>query len=211
MSKGTLFSSTILLCAVLLLPTPAASQGGVLRISCEGIESGGGGATAYQYTLVNTGPTPVTLAVFYLGTMDLNPANYTGWVAPPGFVPVGTVAPWSALPPTFSIMATTMTKTPHGQLPPTQASMTPGAVVWMGSAIMNPNTPLTFGYQNPHASWDVEWFTEHPSGANVTGGLLGVPIAGPIGTYTQGYVHAPTIEPTSVGSTTFGRIKGLYR
>jgi hypothetical protein len=211
MSKGTLGSLTILLCAVVLAHQPAWGQANVLAIACEGTESNGGGATTFQYALVNTGTSPVTLTLFYVGTMDLNPPNYTGWVAPPGFSPVGTVGPWIALPDSFSVMYTTQVKTPHGIVPPTQAVAAPGAVAWFGSAVMNPNVPLTFGFDNPHTSWDMEWFTEHPSGANVTGGLLGVPIAGPSGVFTQGYVHGPTIEPSALAPTTFGRIKALYR
>jgi hypothetical protein len=159
---------------------------------------------------MNTGPTPVTLSLFYLATMDLNPANYTGWVAPPGFAPVGTVAPWAALPDSFSVMYTTQIKTPHGVIPPPQSWAAPGAIAWFGSTILNPGVPVTFGFNNPYPSWDMEWFTEHPSGANVSGGSLAFPIAGPFGTFTQGYVHGPNNEPVAVNPTTFGRIKTLY-
>ena len=211
MSKRLLGSFTMLLCAVVFIHQPAWGQGGVLAISCEGTESAGGGTTSFQYSLMNTGTSPVTLTLFYVATMDLNPMNYAGWVAPPGFSPVATVGPWTALPDSFSVLATTQVKTPHGLMPPAQAFAAPGAIAWFGSYVMNPNVPVTFGFNNPHTSWDMEWFTEHPSGANVTGGLLGMPIAGPLGVFTRGYVHGPTTEPTTVSSMTFGRIKSLFR
>ena len=207
MAKRILGSLLVLCCAVTLLQQPAWAQTNPLWISCEGIESTGGGTSSYQYTLMNTGSTPVTLTRFYVGTMDLNPANYTAWVSPPGFVP-SVVAPG----PPFSVMFTDQTKTPHGAFMPNTPVAAPGVVVWQfGSLILNPTQQVTFGFNHPSASWDMEWFAEHPAPPNTSQGFVPPPIAGPIGVFTQGYVHGPSIEPVSVAPTTFGRIKTLYR
>ena len=211
MSNKAIGTLNVFFFAVVVAGQPAWGQSGIMSIACEGTESSGGGLTTYQYTLMNASPNPVTLTLFYVGTVDLTPLNYTNWVAPPGFTPTGTVGPWVALPDSFSVMYTTQVKTPHGVVPPTQSYAAPGAVAWFGSALMNPYQTVTFGFDNPHTSWDMEWFSEHPSGANVSGGMPGVPMAGPLGVFTKGYVHGPTTEPTAVESTTFGRLKALYR
>jgi hypothetical protein len=210
MLKNLLGLLLVLFLTVAGIPEPAVGQANILTISCEGRESGGGGFNKFQYSLMNPTATPVTLSLFYVGTMDLNPANYTNWVAPPGFT-VGVVAPWIALPGTLSVMYTTQTKTPHGAMPAGQSLAAPGAVVWFGSAVMNPGQPLTFGFDNPHTSWDMEWLAEHPGGGNVTVATLLQPIAGPLGVFTRGYVHAPTTIPTAFEDTSFGRVKSLYR
>lgn len=211
MLKSLLGLLLVLFLTVAGIPEPAVGQANILVISCEGTESGGGGFSKYQYTLMNPTATPVTLTLFYVGTMDLTPANYSNWVAPPGFTPVATVANWVTLGPNFSVMYTTQTKTPHGAMPTGQSLAAPGAVAWFGNAIMNPGQPLTFGFHNPHTSWDMEWLAEHPGGGNVSVATLLQPIAGPLGVFTRGYVHAPTTIPTAFEETSFGRVKSLYR
>jgi hypothetical protein len=191
---------------------PAWGQG-PLVISCEGTESNGGGARNYQYTLKNTGAVAVTLTLFYVGTEDLNAANYTNWTAPAGFTPTATVADWTTLFNLYqtSVMGTTRLKTPHGVVPPQTTWPSSGGVAWSGNAVINPNQVVTFGFDNPHKSWDMEWFAEHPDPVNSSQAYLHLAIAGPAGVYTQGYVHGPTIEPVPVEQSTFGRIKALYR
>jgi hypothetical protein len=192
---------------------PASSQAGVLDIACEGTESTGGGTTQYQYTLHNTIAAPIVLKVFYIGTMDLSPANYTNWVAPAGFTATATVANWVTLSGIYpvSVMATTMTKTPHGIMPPQLAFAAPGGVLWQGSQSIPGGGTATFGFDNPHMSVDVEWLAEHPDPVNSSQGFLSVVIAGPLGVYTQGWVHAPGTEPVPVDADTWGKVKALYR
>ena len=129
--KGGICSMTRLLCVVsiallcvLVVGEQTAWGAGELWISCDGIRSGGGGARAYQYTLKNTGAAPVTLTLFYLGTMDSTPGNYSAWVAPAGFNATGVVADWTTLFNLYqtSVMSTTMIKTGRGLLPPPMAS-----------------------------------------------------------------------------------------
>jgi hypothetical protein len=203
--------SVALLC-VLVAGEQTAWGAGELYIACEGSFSTGGGARAYQYTLKNTGPAPVTLTLFYLGTLDLTPADYSSWIAPPGFNAVATVADWNTLFTMYqtSVMSTTMLKTPHGLLPPPQAFPTFGGIVWSGSAVLNPGQTATFGFNNPRAPWDMEWFAEHPDPVNSSQAFLNLPIAGPMGVYTQGYVHGPGEGTVPVEPSTFGRIKALY-
>jgi len=112
--------SIALLC-VLVVAEQAAWSAGELVISCEGSRSNGGGARAYQYTLKNTGASPVTLTLFYLGTLDLSPGNYTNWLAPAGFNATATVADWTTLFGLFqtSVMSTTMIKTLTDRAPST--------------------------------------------------------------------------------------------
>jgi len=204
---------TLVVGLVTMAFVPAWGQIGVMDIACEGTESTGGGATQYQYTLHNTSAAPIVLNAFYIGTMDLTAANYTNWVAPAGFTATATVADWvtlSSIHP-VSVMATTMTKTPHGLIPPQNAFATPGGVLWLGSQSLKAGETATFGFDNAHVSLDVEWFAEHPDAVNSSQGFLGLAIAGPLGVYTQGWVHGPGTEPVPVENGTWGKVKALYR
>jgi len=167
---------------------------------------------AYQYTLKNTGTAPVTLTLFYLGTLDLTPTAYTNWIAPAGFNPVATVADWTTLFSLYqtSVMSTTMIKTPHGIFPPPFGIQAFGGIVWSGSAVINPGQTVTFGFDNARVPWDMEWFAEHPDAANSSQATLFAPIAGPMGVFTQGYVHGPGEGAVPSEGATFGRIKALY-
>lgn len=211
MTKLLCVVSIAFLC-VLVVAEQAAWSAGELVISCEGSRSNGGGARAYQYTLKNTGAAPVTLTLFYLGTLDLSPANYTNWLAPAGFSATATVADWTTLFNLFqtSVMSTTMIKTPHGIVPPPQAFQSYGGIVWSGSAVVGPGQSVTFGFNNPSVPWDMEWFAEHPDAVNSSQAFLYLPIAGPLGVFTQGYVHGPGEGAVPTEAATFGRIKALY-
>jgi hypothetical protein len=210
MPKVLLFTLVSFLCALVAFAPPAWGQAGVVDISCQGTESTGGGTSTYEYSLRNNAAVAVTLTLFYIGTLDLNAPNYTAWVEPAGMN--HTMGTWAALGPGFSVMFTTMVKTPHTVVPPQQSLATPGGVVWYGSVVIPANGgTVTFGYNHPNASVDVEWFAEHPDAVNSSQGFSPLPIAGPITVYTQGYVHAPGTEPNPVEPTTWGRIKALYQ
>jgi hypothetical protein len=202
---------TALLC-VLVVGEQTAWGAGELLISCEGSRSGGGGARTYQYALKNAGTAPVTLTLFYLGTLDPTPGNYTNWTAPAGFNATATVADWTTLFNLFqtSVMGTTMIKTPHGLVPPPFTMPSFGGIVWSGSAVINPGQTVTFGFDNSRVPWDMEWFAEHPDAVNSSQGLLWLPIAGPMGVFTQGYVHGPGEGAVPQEESTFGRIKAMY-
>jgi hypothetical protein len=200
----------VLVCLVVMPLAVAHGAAGDLWIACEGTESGGGGGTSYQYTLINNGTQPVTLTLFYVGTQDLSLANYTAWNDPAGFSHV--VADWATLASQYgaSVMSTTNLKTAHGVVPPAPNFMTAGGVLWTGSAVLQVNQTITFGFNHPNASVDVEWFAEHPDAANSSQGFPGLAIAGPVGVYTAGYVHGPGTEPVPVKDSTWGGIKALY-
>jgi len=211
MTKLLCVVSIALLC-VLVVGEQAAWGAGELTISCEGTLSNGGGWRTYQYTLKNTGTAPVTLTLFYLGTLDLSPVNYSSWIAPAGFNATATVADWTTLFNMYqtSVMSTTMIKTPHGIMPPPQAFPTYGGIVWSGSAVVGPGQQVTFGFNNLRAPWDMEWFAEHPDAVNSSQAFLYTPIAGPLGVFTKGYVHGPGEGVVPSEGATFGRIKALY-
>ncbi len=198
-------------CVLVLVQQPAWGAG-ELYISCEGTLSNGGGLLKYQYTLKNTGAAPVTLTMFYLGTMDLTPSHYTNWTAPAGFSSVATVADWTTLFNLFqaNTMSTTMLKTPHGLVPPPVSFPTVGGVLWTGSVVVNSGQQVTFGFNNPSAPWDMEWFAEHPDAANSSQGYAFLPVAGPVGVFTQGFVHGPGEQVVPITPSTFGAIKALY-
>lgn len=195
-------STRILRHAITLLALAAAmvalapAQNGSFAISCEGTESNGGGTTRYQYTLRNNGSIPQTLTLFYLGTQDLIPTNYSSWSAPPGFPPVAVVANWPTLLGMFpvSVASTTQTKTPHGVPTPLPTMATAGGIVWSGATPVLPGQTVTFAFDNVHFAWDMEWFADHPTGAAFSQGFPGLPIAGPLGTFTNGFVHGPSNE-----------------
>lgn len=198
--------AVVALC-VLSFTTPVQAQ--VLSVACEGTESSGGGNTHYQYTLINTSENPVTLTLFYVGTMQTLAGGYSNWQTPPGFT--ATVGTYAVLGPQFSVMPTTLVKTPHGVVPPPAPYATPGAVVWSGSQVIAPQGTITFGFDHTHHSVDVEWFAEHPDAVNSSQGYPGNPMAGPLGVYTNGYVHGPGTEPVATEPSTWGKIKALYR
>jgi hypothetical protein len=211
MSKLKWVLAAALLIGLVALGQPTWAAGELL-ISCEGKTSTGGGVRNYQYTLVNTGANPVTLTLFYVGTMDLAVANYTNWTAPAGFSAVATVADWNTLFNLYqtSVMSTTLMKTPHGVVPIPVSYPTVGGVVWSGSAVLAPNQQVTFGFDNPYLAWDMEWFAEHPDKVNSSQGYPNLPVAGPIGVFTQGFVHGPGEYVVPTTPSTFGRIKALY-
>jgi len=213
MVNKTLVVLALSVCVMATGFAPVWGQIGVMDIACEGTESTGGGTSQYQYTLHNTSAGSVTLTMFYIGTMDLTGANYTNWVAPVGFTAAATVSDWTTLMGLFGVskMATTMTKTPHGILPPQMAFAAPGGVVWTGNAVVPGGGTATFGFDNVHVSVDVEWFAEHPDAVNSSPGFLNVVIAGPVGVYTQGWVHGPGVEPVPIERDTWGKVKALYR
>ncbi len=201
---------TIVLLCVLVVFHESSWAAGELFISCEGTKSNGGGSRTYQYTLVNRGASSVTLTLFYVGTMDLSLQNYTNWTAPAGFT--ATVADWNTLFNLFqtSVMYTTFLKTPHGVIPPPQSLQTVGGIVWSGSMTLAPLQTATFGFNSPYFPLDMEWFAEHPDAVNSSQGYPTLPIAGPTGVYTQGWVHGPGEYVVPTEESTFGRVKALY-
>lgn len=202
---------TVFMCVLVLAVAQAWGMPIIgVDISCEGTESGGGGARNYQYTLRNISGTPITLTEFYVGTQDLNAANYSNWLAPAGFSVV-VYTPGGPPGSHCSTMYTTTVKTPHGVIPPQGLVPSLGLIAWgnpTGITLPAGGT-ATFGFDNPNPSWDVEWLASDstqpcPSPGSpapvrtwVSIGLSTLPIAGPTGVYTGGWVHSPIPEPAT--------------
>ncbi|MCP3997679.1 MAG: hypothetical protein GY722_21860 [bacterium] len=191
MARGAILAlASVLVC----LPAWANQE---LDIACEGQESGGGGGTLYQYQLTNTAGVNIDVDYFYLGTLDVNGANYSNWVAPAGFAATGIVGDNATVdgmvPITLAGMFTSGVKTAHGSIPPQGGPGTPGVVLWQCTTppcTLVPAQTFTFGFDNANASVDVEWLTEQANG--ISQGFPDQPIGGPLNTFTRGWVHAPT-------------------
>ena len=174
-------AGVLLLLSLTVQPATAAQD---FLISCEGTESGGGGAYAYQYRLQNISGVTVTLSNLFVATGDPNPANYT-------FIPTGgftaSIVPNDGT--LTNILYMTRTKTPHGVVP--TASEDPAAAIirWSGSAVISPGGTIVFRFDHPNASHDAEWHCNSSGGWTIS--QYSSPIAGPMGVYTDGYVHAP--------------------
>jgi hypothetical protein len=161
-------------------------------ISCEGTQSTGGGARLYQYEIQNMSAAPQTLTDLRIGTDDLNVGDYTNILSPPNFsfaVNLGDTQ-----------LATTTVKTPHGQFVPNMAwvRQTAGMIHWSNpqGLLLNPGATAVFGFNNSLASEDVEWVGTATGGV-ITIGRPTAPVAGPLGVFTNGPVHAPVPEPTA--------------
>jgi hypothetical protein len=183
--------------------------GNDIDISCEitGISEP---TKTYTYVLKNTTSSTVTLNQFYLGTMDVVPTNYTNWVAPAGFTPV--VADWATLQATYgaSMMATSGYWAAYGTVLTGPAQGTAAGILWYGSISLEAGETATFGFDNQHLPFNMEWFAEHPDAANSSQGYLGYPVAGPLGTYSDGYVLGPGLIEVSTESSTWGKIKKMF-
>lgn len=190
----------ILVFAVILLAGQPARASNELVISCHGTESGGPGATRYEYFLFNPSSSNVGVEYFYVGTDDLNATHYTNWTAPTGFASAATVADWTTLDATFgttfSVMYTTGVKTAHGVVPPAGGPPTAGGIVW---PCVNPPCTLIiqrnwrFGFDNPNPSQDTEWLVDQVVGTSQ--GSPTNPMAGYLSN-NRGWIHAPvSAEP----------------
>ena len=187
--------------AVLLIPCQTAlATISVYEIACEGTESGGGGVSTYQYTLRNLDQSTRTLNLFYLGTDDVNLADYSNWVMPLGWS--SQVGTWASFLGDLNVMGTDHVKTPHMVLPPPPVGSTLGAIVFSGPTLNLASLgTATFGFDNANHSEDVEWIAEGvapPPNDEFTVGTYILPMAGPLGTFTQGFVHSPVPEPSTL-------------
>ncbi|MFC1852726.1 GEVED domain-containing protein [candidate division CSSED10-310 bacterium] len=193
MVKTWMFYVIVILCAVATCFTSPARAQNKLLISCEGTICTGGGNLTYQYTLQNVDQNPVVFTKFYVGTQDLDPtgARYSNWVAPAGFPATAIVDVWANLP-GLSVMGTTGVQTAHTVIPPQSAVASVAAIVWTGAVLVNPMQTVTFGFDHPYDYQDMEWLAEHPDPTNLSFGILSSPIAGPLGVFTDGWIHGPS-------------------
>jgi hypothetical protein len=190
----------IFVCVLMLAAAPASAFNSNFWISCQGTESGGGGGLRYEYDVINNSGGPINLVSLTIGTDDIALANYTNILKPAGWnFAIGGGGYWR----------NKCIKTPHGQIAPsgggTPTADTVGSIVFwdpqgVGIALV-PNATVLFGFDNPHSSQNVDWFggPEPMAGAN-----WGAPVAGPAGVYTNGPVHSPVPEPTTLLLLGFG-------
>lgn len=164
------------------------------QVSCYGTEGGGGGGALRQYqydvwnTETNNGLPNIQLTSFFVGTDDMNPANYTNILMPNG---------WTWALQAGGIWENPGLYTPHGQIAPPPTATTLGVVhfwsVVPGTAIAN-GAAASFGFDNSHSPQNVDWFTT-PQGDHLPGANWLVPVAGGLGVFTTGPVHGPIPSP----------------
>lgn len=176
-------------------------------IHCLGTESGGGGLRQYQYDVFNGEPVAALTSLF-VGTDDINPANYGNWLMPAG---------WTVAIQTEGahIWKNTGLKTPHGQVapPPGENELTFGWIHWwsVGGQAIQPGQMASFGFDNDNPSQNVDWFTT-PQGAIPAGANWNSPVGtGTWGIWTDGPVHSPVPEPTSLSLLALGGLALLRR
>jgi hypothetical protein len=158
-------------------------------ICYEGTEASGGGQRDYQYELKNITNQAVNLNVVYVGTFDSILADYTNILMPNGWV--------------FSIVGgggktTPGVSTPLGQIAPAPIQCDGMLLARWGlqnGVNVAPGATVTFGFDNPNPSQNVDWYcaVEPTPGANWNS-----PVAGPLGTFTDGPVHGPVPEPATL-------------
>jgi len=195
------------LLALLAVGQPAQADMEFL-ISCEGTLCAGGGLYAYQYTLLNTSVGAVTLTDFFVGSDDSNIAHYT-FILPPAWT--GVVIPNDGT--VCSVTYTSTVLTPHGGYMLGTSRPSLAVIHWTGTATIPPAGTFTFAYINTNAPIDQEWYAYCPSSPPTgwTVAQVPAPIAGPLGTFTIGYIHGPSSLPVPVIPPTWGAVKGLFQ
>ena len=184
---------------IVLLAAPSAQATNVLQVSCDGTRCGDSGIRDYQYILgvAPSGSTPVTS--FLVGTCDPNQDDYTDWIDPPGWTHQFVASDSSLLHTGFF---------PHGTLASGEAPQCELAILWTGSSVLQPGDSLLFAYDNPNAPHTVTWEDSVGDIADwsqpVAGGIVdGVPI------FTNGPVHAPVPEPSTIALLSAGIVSVL--
>jgi len=143
-------------------------------VLCQGNTCGAAGPRNYYYDVSVLEAQLFTS--FGIGTHDANPANYSNWVTPAGWiVTIKTEPGWTMPDDPF---------TPHGQNTGGPTGLCPYTVFWNGS---NGIVSGQFGFDNPNKPHDVGWVC---SGVSENW-------AQPVGTGT-GPVHGPVPEPGSL-------------
>jgi hypothetical protein len=75
--------------------------------------------------------------------------------------------------------------------------------------VIQPGGSATFGFTHASNHRDVEWFADHPGPfPSVSQGYVAFPMAGPIGVYTNGWIHGPGAFTSDdvPGATTWGLV-----
>ena len=136
----------LVVCVGIVIFLPCLAVADAPLIHCAGAGCGGGGPTTYAYDIDSAS---YPMMAFRVGTNDLDPANYTRVLIPPG---------WS-----FSIEETPMShahgvQTPHGEVSPGPCwCLTAGSVRWWTDDPAYAIEFFVFGYDHPWTAEDVGW------------------------------------------------------
>lgn len=173
---------------VIMVFAVASAQGDfVLDVSCDGTQSTGGGNRLYDYVLRNPTSDAQSIIWFVVGTDDGNEADYSNWIEPAG---------WSHIirANSHGLVDNPHLKTPHGQIAPVFTGATAYEVYWWGNSItLDPNGGTReFAFDNYYPSENVQWKDSLGDAAT-----WAQAVAGGVGVYTDGPVHAPVPEPST--------------
>ncbi len=193
-------------CPATALMLPPVPQRNVIQ--CLGTESGGGGVRQYEYEVWNN-ELNTPFSSLWVGTDDTNLANYTNWLLPPNWQ-LGLDLTWG-MPDTPGV------KTPHGQVAPSPTGTTAAVIhFWTGplGQPIQPGQIALFGFDNPHASQNVDWYPTPPwpaIGANWNSPVGTGAFAAPNTAWTDGPVHGPVPEPSALGLLVIGAAAAVRR
>ena len=170
-----------------------------------------GSANGYTYVLKNVYGAPLTLTSFYIGTMDIDPEDYSTFVSPAGFT--ATVGDWETLQslPGIEVLQTSGSYETYGTVLAMADQDATGGVLWQGSVTVGGGETITFGFSNHLQPVCMEWLAMHPNSSQTSQGYLDLEIAGPLGTYSNGFVLAPGLTSVATEQASWGRIKTLNR
>jgi hypothetical protein len=135
-----------------------------------------------------------TITSFVVGTDDGNPADYSNWLDGP--------ANWThtIVADADSLLVNPELATPHGFLAPTPVLQTAYMIIWSGPVFtLDPGDNTLslgdiFGFDNPNQPENVQWIDSNGDRADWS-----QVVAGGLGVYDGGPVHAPYVpEPSTI-------------
>ena len=183
----------VLLCGVAMIlaaavaPVHATVYVPPTKVSCQGAACDGNPIRDYVYDL-EKGSTITNLSSFSVGVVD-DPSNITNILSPTG---------WTvAIVPTDFTLKTDGVFTDHGQWAQGPWGDVPYEITWTaeregGIPPSEWTTPLEFGFDDPNSPVDVTWAD------NINHCYTSSLVAGGVGVYTDGPVHTPAPEPSTV-------------
>ena len=175
-----LLTAVALAHAAVALPPPT--------VSCQGGECDGNQIRDYVYDLKNNTTLGNNLTSFSVGILD-DPSNITDYLSPTGWD-----APTIQLAPS-STQLTDGVFTNHGTVAPGRWTSVTYEITWTapgGGIPAGGWTNLTFGFNDPKPPVNVTW------SSNLVNCNTSYPVAGGVGVYTDGPVHTPVPEPSTI-------------